>query len=50
MHNIESEPFLKPEELANLLSVKPATIAGWSRRYGDFPHIQFTGIDQSPAK
>ena len=47
MNDIEllgsSEPFLKPEELAALLSVKPSTIADWSRRYEDFPHINLPG-------
>jgi predicted DNA-binding transcriptional regulator AlpA len=43
MQNIEPEPFLKPEELAKLLSVKTATIADWSRRYADFPHINLPG-------
>jgi hypothetical protein len=43
MQDFNAEPFLKPEELAKLLSVKTATIADWSRRYSDFPHLNLPG-------
>jgi hypothetical protein len=38
-----SEPFVRPEELAKMLNVKPDTIGDWCRRYEDFPHLLLPG-------
>ena len=38
-----SERFVKVEEIAEMLEVKPQTIIDWARRYDDFPAIQLPG-------
>jgi predicted DNA-binding transcriptional regulator AlpA len=38
-----SERFVKVEEIAAMLEVKPQTIIDWARRYDDFPAIQLPG-------
>jgi predicted DNA-binding transcriptional regulator AlpA len=37
------EPYLKPEEVAELIRVKPSTIVSWARQYSDFPHLGLPG-------
>jgi excisionase family DNA binding protein len=36
-------PFLKSEELAKLLRVKPQTVLDWARRSPNFPHTMLPG-------
>jgi predicted DNA-binding transcriptional regulator AlpA len=38
-----SEPYIRTEDLAKMLNVKPQTIGDWCRRYPDFPHILLPG-------
>jgi Mn-dependent DtxR family transcriptional regulator len=38
-----TEQFVKVEDIARMLEVKPQTIIDWARRYGDFPAIQLPG-------
>ena len=38
-----SEPYVRPEDLAKILNVKPDTIGDWCRRYPDFPHLALPG-------
>jgi hypothetical protein len=38
-----SEPYVRPEDLAKVLNVKPDTICDWARRYEDFPHLTLPG-------
>ena len=38
-----AERYVKLEELAQTLSVKPATIADWARRYPNFPKLELPG-------
>jgi helix-turn-helix protein len=38
-----TEPFVKVEQVAKLLNVKPQTIIDWARRYDDFPMVQLPG-------
>ena len=38
-----SEPYVRPEDLAKILNVKPDTIGDWARRYEDFPHLVLPG-------
>jgi hypothetical protein len=35
-----SEAFVKSEELASMLRVRPDTIVDWSKRYPDFPALR----------
>jgi predicted DNA-binding transcriptional regulator AlpA len=37
------ESYLKIDELAKILNVKPETVMDWSRRYEDFPSINLPG-------
>ena len=37
------EGYLKPEELAVILRVKPTTILTWARMYKDFPALRLPG-------
>ena len=41
--NGSSEPYVKLEEMAKILRIKPETIADWVRRYEDFPHLDLPG-------
>jgi transposase len=38
-----TEKFVRVEEIARILGVKPRTIIDWARRYEDFPMIQLPG-------
>jgi hypothetical protein len=38
-----SEPYVKLEELARVLNVKPDTIGDWCRRYENCPHLLLPG-------
>jgi hypothetical protein len=38
-----SERFVKVEQIASFLSVKPQTILDWAKRYDDFPMVQLPG-------
>jgi hypothetical protein len=39
-----AEPYLKPEELAQLLNIKAETICEWARKYPDFPALRLPGV------
>lgn len=39
-----SEPYVKTEELAVILRVRPDTIVDWSKRYPDFPALRLPGV------
>jgi hypothetical protein len=41
--NGSAEPYVKPRELARMLSIQEGTIQDWYRRYVDFPAIQLPG-------
>jgi Mn-dependent DtxR family transcriptional regulator len=38
-----SERFVRVEEIARMLEVKPQTVIDWARRYDDFPMVQLPG-------
>jgi predicted DNA-binding transcriptional regulator AlpA len=38
-----AERYVKVEEIASFLSVKPQTILDWAKRYDDFPMVQLPG-------
>jgi len=40
---VSSERYVKVEEIAAFLSVKPQTILDWAKRYDDFPAVQLPG-------
>jgi hypothetical protein len=39
-----AEPYLKPEELAQLLNIRAETICEWSRKYPNFPALRLPGV------
>jgi hypothetical protein len=39
-----AEPYIKTEELASILRVRPDTIVDWSKRYPDFPTLRLPGV------
>jgi Helix-turn-helix domain len=39
-----SEAYIKTEELAGMLRVRPDTIVDWSKRYPDFPALRLPGV------
>jgi hypothetical protein len=41
--NKSDEPYLRPEQLAELLNVKTSTVINWARAYSDFPHLVLPG-------
>jgi hypothetical protein len=38
-----SEPYVRLEDLARVLSIKSETLSDWCRRYPNFPHLMLPG-------